>query len=321
MKLLTIDSVRDGAPGALLRSGDILDLRKAALPGTVERWLPDSVRALLEAGSDGLAIAQQVVSRVEAMTAQAQQQLRASGALLPSSTRLQTPVPNPHLVVAAGLAYRSHLAEMSGTPTPPHPTAFLKSPSSIGRPDGDVVLPSIAAEHVDYEGELAVVFGRDCHRVSAADAMTYVAGYMAANDISARDWVTAVWEASTPWDARRTWEVNIMGKQFPDFTPLGPVLLTADEVPDVSALHLTTRLNGQVMQSSDVADLIFSIPETIAYFSRWYAFRPGDILLTGTPAGVGVGRKPRVFMAPGDVIEVEISGIGVLQNFICAEAA
>ena len=109
-----------------------------------------------------------------------------------------------------------------------------------------------------------------------------------------------------------------MGKQFQGFTPMGPALVTTDEIPDVSALRLTTRLNGDVVQSSPVADLIFELSETIAYFSRWYAFRPGDVLLTGTPAGVGVGRSPPVFMRSGDVVEVEISALGVLRNTIKA---
>ncbi len=318
MKLVTIDNVNDGVPGAVLRSGKILHLRRAAQDGSVETWLPDSVRAILEAGEEGLSIARNIVSRVENMDADEIQCLCELGVITPASTRLLAPLPNPRLVVAAGLAYRSHLKEMAGTPQPPHPTAFTKSPNSITKSDSKVYLPHEATGHVDYEGELAVVFGQYCHRVPAEEALSYVAGYTVANDISARDWVTQVWDAKTPWDARRTWEVNIMGKQFSGFTPLGPVLLTRDDVPDVGALHLTTRLNGEVMQSSDVSDLIFSIPETIAFFSKWYAFKPGDILLTGTPAGVGVGRKPPVFMSAGDVIEVEIDKIGVLRNFISA---
>lgn len=320
MKLVTIDSTRAGVPGALLRSGEVLDLGRAARAGSVEAWLPASLKGILEAGSEGLDVARRIVDRVEAASQDERTNLRTAGVLAPPDTRLRTPLPDPSLVVAAGLAYRSHLAEMAGTPTPPHPTAFMKHPGSITGPGAEVPAPPDAARHLDYEGELAVVFGRACHGVTAAEAMGCIAGYMAANDISARDWVREVWQAQTPWDARRTWEVNIMGKQFPGFTPLGPVLLTADEVPDPRALGITTRLNGRVMQSAPVSDLIFEIGETIAYLSRWYRFQPGDILLTGTPAGVGVGRKPPVFMAPGDVIEVEIDRIGVLRNTIGAAA-
>ncbi len=318
MKLVTIDSVSTGMPGAMLRSGEILHLGKAALPNTVEAWLPASLQEILEAGAEGLDILRRIVSRVEGASAEALERLRATGALTPPDTRLLAPLPAPSLMVAAGLAYRSHLAEMAGTPTPPHPTAFMKSPGSITGPGATVTAPRNAAQQIDYEGELAVVFGRACHCVAPGEAMDCVAGYMAANDISARDWVREVWEAKAPWDARLSWEVNIMGKQFPGFTPLGPVLLTADEVPDVKELGITTRLNGKVMQSAKVSDLIFELGETISYLSRWYRFRAGDVLLTGTPAGVGVGHKPPVFMAAGDVVEVEIDGVGILRNTIVA---
>ncbi len=314
MKLLTIDQGRDGAGGALLASGDILHLERAARPGTVETWLPSGLQAILAAGDEGLAIVRRMVERFERISVDEATDCRTRGVLLDPDVPLLAPIPAPGLIVAAGLAYRSHLAEMAGTPTPPHPTAFMKSPRSVTGPGATIRVPANAPDHVDYEGELAVVFGRACHRVHADDAMDHVAGFTAANDVSARDWVREVWEAKAPWDARRTWEVNIMGKQFPTFTALGPVLLTRDEVVDVSSLHLTTRLNGQVMQSAAVADQIFPLAETIAWFSKWYRFSPGDVLLTGTPAGVGVGRKPPVFMHAGDLVEVEIDGIGTLRN-------
>jgi acylpyruvate hydrolase len=316
MKLVTIDVGAGGVPGAILRSGEVLHLPRAAQPGTVEAWLPDSTAGILSAGKAGLTVVRQIVERVEAMDEPSRQRLRAAGTLTGEATRLLAPVPQPRLVVAAGLAYRSHLAEMAGTPAPSHPTGFMKSPNSIAAPDAEVHLPPDADGHVDYEGELAVVFGSTCHAVTRECALDYVAGYTIANDISARDWVRAVWEAKAPWEARLTWEVNIMGKQFSSFTPLGPALLTADEVPDPTALHLTTRLNGEVMQSAPVSDLIFDLGTTIAHFSRWYTFEPGDVLLTGTPAGVGVGRKPPVFMRAGDVVDITVSGIGTLSNTI-----
>ncbi len=320
MKLVTIDNSAQGSAGAVLRSGEILHLGKAAAPGTLEVWLPTSIRAILEAGEPGLALVRQLVDRIESESSSKKDNLREKGALTPASTRLLAPVPNPRLIVAAGLAFKSHLAEMSGTPTPAHPTAFMKSVNSIVGPGAPITMPAHASGHMDYEGEVAVVFGRTCHRVSPADAMSYVAGYSAANDVSARDWVKAVWGAKEPWEARLTWETNIMGKQFDSFTPLGPVLTTADEVDDVTALEITTRLNGTVMQHARFSDLIFPLAETIAYFSNWYTFHPGDVLLTGTPAGVGVGRKPPVFMKAGDVIEVEVSGIGVLRNVLVPSA-
>ncbi|WP_322013637.1 fumarylacetoacetate hydrolase family protein [Paraburkholderia sp. J12] len=317
MKLVTIDAGIAGAPGAILRSGEILHLARAALPGSLEAWLPGSLREILAAGEAGLAIVRQIVQRVEAMEHTPRERLRAAGTLTGAATPLLAPIPRPGLVLAAGLAYRSHLAEMAGTPAPPHPTGFLKSPHSIAAPDTPVILPPDADRQVDYEGELAVVFGRTCHGVTAQTALDYVGGYTVANDLSARDWVRAVWEAREPWQARTAWEVNIMGKQFDGFTPLGPALVTSDEIPDPALLQLTTRLNGEVMQQASVSDLIFDVAHTIAHFARWYTFEPGDVLLTGTPAGVGVGRKPPVFLRDGDVVDVTVTGIGHLRSTVC----
>ena len=312
MQLVMIDDVPAGSLGARLSNGEILHLGRAARAGTIETWLPTTVQGLLAAGSEGLEVARRIVVRVERATVEERAVLTEQGALIDSATRLLSPVPNPSLIVAAGLSYRSHLSEMSGTPAPPHPTGFLKSPASVTAPGTDVRLPPQAGECVDFEGELACIFGRTCHNVSEADALSYLAGYTVANDISARDWVRAVWAATAPWEARLTWEVNIMGKQMPGFTPLGPVLTTADDIPDPAALRLETRVNGQVVQSACVSDLLFSIPQMIAHFSRWYTFRPGDVLLTGTPAGVGVGRRPPLFMKENDLVEVRIDRIGTL---------
>jgi 2-keto-4-pentenoate hydratase/2-oxohepta-3-ene-1,7-dioic acid hydratase in catechol pathway len=315
MKLLTIDNRQGGEPGVLLPSGEVLNLRRAATGA--ERLLPGSLRDILEAGEPALALVRQVISRVEAMGDGELARLRRAVTLTAyAETPLLTPITEPRLLLAVGLAYKSHLAEMSNTPTPPHPTAFLKAPSSLNAPGADIVAPPGHEHHIDFEGELALVFGRKCHNVPAERALEYVAGYTACNDVSARDWVDQVFAAKEAWPARWTWEVNIMGKSLPGFTPVGPVITTADEIGDPHALQLTTRLNGTVMQSARTDDMIFQLAEQVSYFSRWYTFLPGDILTTGTPAGVGVGRKPRVFMKPGDVIEVEISKIGVLRNKI-----
>lgn len=315
MKLVTIAGHGGGAPGAMLRTGEIVDLRAAALPGTAEAWIPDSMRKLLAAGGDGLGIVRVIVDRLEGLDGIAGKAARERGLILPADTRLLAPVPDPGLIVAAGLAYRSHLAEMAGTPPPPHPTGFMKSAHSVLGSDAVVPLPPDASEQVDYEGELAVVFGSTCHRVAPADALRHVAGYMAANDFSARDWVRAVWAASAPWDARLSWEVNIMGKQFPGFTSLGPALVTAEAV-DLDTGYLTTRINGERVQHGPLSDMIFTVAETIAHFSKWYLFEPGDVLLTGTPAGVGVGRDPPLFLRRGDVVDVEVDGIGTLRSHI-----
>lgn len=311
MHLVTIDDVPGGSLGVRLtgkRAGMIVHLARAAQRGTIETWLPRDMIGLLEAGEEGLDIARRIVERV--------QDGEIANGVLPANTRLLAPISSPRLIVAAGLAFKSHLAEMAGTPAPPHPTAFIKASSSVCGPGASLALPAQANEHVDYEGELACVFGRTCHAVSVDDALDYLCGYMAANDISARDWVKPVWTAKEPWQARLSWEVNIMGKQFAGFTALGPALVTTDEIPDPSRLQLTTRLNGKLMQQAPISDMIFPIAEMIAYFSQWYTFQPGDVLLSGTPAGVGVGRKPPVFLRPGDKIAIEIDAIGTLETIV-----
>ena len=312
MQLVTIDNIRGGSPGARLQSGEIMQLAKAGATGTLEAWLPGSIAGILEGGAAAMDLVRRMVERVEARSEDQRAALRNDGTILPMDTRLLAPIPNPRLIVAAGLAYKGHLAEMAGTPAPAHPTAFMKSPTSVSAPGAYLKLPTQANSAVDYEGELACVFGRLCHNVSAAEALSYLAGYTAANDLSARDWAKQVWAATEPWEARLTWEVNIMGKQLPGFTALGPVLTTVDEIPDPTVLNLFTRLNDKTMQSASISDLIFPIAETISFMSRWYTFTPGDILLTGTPAGVGIGRKPPVFVRDGDTLEVEIDRIGTL---------
>lgn len=316
MKLVTINNVPGGSAGALLGSGDIVNLALAVLPGTLETWMPTSVRGILEAGRAGLEIVRAMVARHEAMAPADRVRLLATGVLLPPGTPLLAPIPQPRLLIAAGLAFHQHLKEMSGTPTPTKPTAFMKSVNSITAPGASVTIPMQAPSFVDFEGELAVVFGEHCYRATPEEAQRCIAGYTAANDISARDWVFDVFGATEAWHARQTWEVNIMGKQLPGFTPMGPALVTADEFADITTTRLQTRLNGQTMQSVTFDDLIFPINQTISYLSQWYAFAPGDVLLTGTPAGVGVGRKPGVYMQAGDVVEVEIDGIGILRNVL-----
>jgi acylpyruvate hydrolase len=319
MKLVTIDEGPHGTPGAILKSAEILRFARAADSGTLEAWIPETLRALLEAGKAGLSIVQELVDRVEAASDAERSKLRAAGALTASTnTRLLTPIPEPRLIVCGGLNYHSHLKEMSGTPPPPRPTGFIKIASSITGPDAPINVPAQAPDMVDWEGEVACVIGRRCHNVAAADAMDYIAGYTVVNDISARDWVSDSFRATAPWDARLTWEVNIMGKQFAGFTAVGPVIVTADEIRDPNDLALQTRLNGEIVQNGNTSDVVFDFAASIAFYSRWYTFQPGDMISTGTPAGVGVGRKPPRFMRVGDTIEVEVSRIGVLRNTLVA---
>jgi 2-keto-4-pentenoate hydratase/2-oxohepta-3-ene-1,7-dioic acid hydratase in catechol pathway len=204
--------------------------------------------------------------------------------------------------------------EQMRSDTPPTPQAFLKLPSVIVGPSAEVALPPQAPNHVDFEGEICAVIGRACHNVSVEEALDYIAGYTITNDVSARDWVPGITKAKTAAEGRAAWEINNMGKQFPTFAPLGPALVTSDEIGDPANLQLTTRLNGEVMQHAVARDLTFSVAESISFFSRWYRFRPGDLFSTGTPAGVGAGRKPQVFLEDGDVVEIEVTHLGKLSN-------
>jgi 2-keto-4-pentenoate hydratase/2-oxohepta-3-ene-1,7-dioic acid hydratase in catechol pathway len=242
------------------------------------------------------------------------QRLRERGVLLSQErVTLAAPIPEPGVILSAGMNFRAHLEEMN-TPVPKQPTAFIKSSAAVIGPGEAIRPPKSAADMVDWEGEFSAVIGRPCHNVSAAEALDYVAGYTLINDVSARDWVAPVFSATGTMGPILAWEANILGKQFPTFCPLGPVIVTKDEIPDPDDVDLETRLNGQVMQKTNTSDLVFGVARLIEHFSRFYRFRPGDVITTGSPAGVGYGRNPKVFMKAGDLIEVEAMGIGVLAN-------
>jgi 2-keto-4-pentenoate hydratase/2-oxohepta-3-ene-1,7-dioic acid hydratase in catechol pathway len=211
-------------------------------------------------------------------------------------------IPDPERIVCVGINYRSH-AEESGRDVSPAPSVFLRLADTLIGHGAALVRPKVS-QMFDFEGELAVVIGRAGRHVSEADALSYVAGYTCFVDGSVRDYqkfsVTA-------------------GKNFPATGPLGPYLVTADEIPDPTRLTLVTRLNGEEMQRSGTDMLIYSIPQVIKFVSDFTSLASGDIIATGTPAGVGHRRKPPVWMKPGDMLEVEISGIGTLRNPVIEE--
>lgn len=214
----------------------------------------------------------------------------------------------PTQIYGIGLNYRQHAREM-GAKIPEYPVVFTKSLTSVADPNGLVVLPRhLHSDQVDYEGELAVVIGKRCKNVAAADALDYVLGYTCANDVSARDWQKAY--GGGQW---------IKGKGFDSFCPLGPVLVTADDVPDPQILPLRTVLNGRIVQESFTGDMIFSVAELIAFLSGSTTLSPGTVILTGTPPGVGVAANPPRFLRPGDEVVVDITGIGMLHSHVVAE--
>lgn len=210
----------------------------------------------------------------------------------------------PINIFGIGLNYRKH-AEETGAKIPEQPILFMKPTTSITGPGDPIILPA-SCEHgpeVDYEAELVVVIGRTAKDVSEAQALEYVFGYTCSNDVSARRW--------QKHGGARQW---VRGKSFDAFCPLGPVLVTADEIPDPQNLEVCCLLNGDTMQSGNTSDMIFSVAQLIAHLSRDTTLLPGTLILTGTPPGVGFARTPPVFLADGDMVRVEIEGIGALEN-------
>jgi len=215
------------------------------------------------------------------------------------AVNLLAPLHHPPRIFGIGLNYREHAAE-SKMAVQAVPTVFMKLPSSITGPNTDVLLPPDATEP-DYEAELAVVIGKPGHRIAPADWEQHVFGYTIINDVSAR----GVQLATSQWT---------LGKSFPTFTPMGPWIVTRDEVPDPHALDIKLTLSGEVLQSANTRDMIFRIPELIAYISNIVPLEAGDIISTGTPPGVGLGRTPKRWLLDNEEMVIEIEGIGTLSN-------
>lgn len=227
-------------------------------------------------------------------------------AVAADSVVMLPPITDPDKILAVGFNYRGHLTE-TGTPLPEYPSLFVRFPSSQVGHDQPVIAPAISSE-LDYEGELAVIIGRPAWRVSAAEAMDCVAGYSCFAENSVRDFQAHARQVTA-------------GKNFLSSGAIGPWLTTADEVGDPSALTLTTRLNGQVVQHDKLTSLVFSVAELIVYISQFTRLLPGDIIATGTPDGVGFLRKPPIWLVPGDTMEIDIPGVGLLRNTVVAEHA
>ncbi len=217
---------------------------------------------------------------------------------------LLPPIPDPGKIACVGLNYASHLSEM-GNQRPDHPTVFTRWTDTLVPHGGALVRPE-NSERLDYEGELAVVIGRTARHVARADAMAHVAGFSVFNDASVRDWQRHSGQF-TP------------GKNFPATGGFGPALVTPDEIEDLAAQRVQTRLNGALMQDQPISDMLWPVAELIEYVSAFTALEPGDVLVTGTPGGVGDARKPPVYLQPGDVCEVSIGEIGTLRNTVVAE--
>jgi 2-keto-4-pentenoate hydratase/2-oxohepta-3-ene-1,7-dioic acid hydratase in catechol pathway len=272
------------ASGGVLLGEEIVALADLGAPA-------HSVRGLLEAVDQ------------DALSALAERAEATSERVQCSAVRLLAPVPDPEKIICLGLNYRDHAAE-TGQDPPSAPMWFAKFANSLIGSGQEIVLPAAHPDYVDYEAELAVVIGRAARNVDAASALHYVAGAMPFNDVSARD----LQFQNTLWTS---------GKAIDTFAPCGPALVTLDEIEDLQSLALCTRIDGELVQQGTTADQIFGVAETIAWLSRTLTLRPGDIIATGTPAGVGASKGR--FLHPGETVEVEVAGLGRLSNLVRAE--
>jgi 2-keto-4-pentenoate hydratase/2-oxohepta-3-ene-1,7-dioic acid hydratase in catechol pathway len=279
-------ATKTGERVAAIHDGKWIDLVRA------DAQIPGSLKEIL-ASDGGLARAKAAAER-------------GSAAGLVLEGRLLAPIRMPGKVICIGLNYKDHAAE-SGMEPPPEPVVFNKFPQAVIGPEEAIRLPAVCRE-VDYEAELVVVIGKRGKHISRGAALTHVAGYMNGNDVSARDW--QIHKPGKQW---------LLGKTPDTFAPTGPWLVTADEIPDSKNLSIKLRLNGQTMQDSSTRELIFGVDELIAYVSQLVMLEPGDLIFTGTPPGVGMARKPPVWLKAGDVCEVEIAGLGMLNNPVIAD--
>jgi acylpyruvate hydrolase len=259
--------------------------------------VPTEMVTFLEAGEHAINAAKDALALVARLGADA---ARERGLARPAqSVRLRAPVPRPPKFILVGLNYQDH-AEEAGFKIPEVPTIFSKYANCVIGPGDPIKIPKVSSM-IDYEGEYAFVIGRAGRDIPADHAMEYVAGYTMVNDVSCRDYQmkTGQW---------------MIGKTFDTFAPMGPYLVTREEIADPHRLEISLYLNGQRMQHSNTRNLIFKTEYLIAFLSQVFTLEPGDVISTGTPAGVGYARKPPVFMKPGDRVRIEIEGLGVLEN-------
>lgn len=263
---------------------------------------PESVLELLERGEAGLVEAQ----KCHDYAAQKLSSLKDKGlATSKDSVTFHAPVTRPSKILCVGLNYKAHIEEM-GRELPEFPVIFSKLATTLNGHGGVIPYPSVS-DTLDFEAELVAVVGKRAKNVSKADALDYIAGYCPFNDVTVREY------------QRRTLQW-LQGKNFDAHGPCGPALVTKDEAGDVTQLTMELRLNGDVMQSTKLDDLIFDVPTLVEFLSAIMTLHPGDMIATGTPSGVGFGRDPKVFMKPGDTVEVDIGSLGVLRNTVGGEA-
>ena len=283
MRFVTFERGGGSEPGVLL-DGQVIGLRGAGFEN------------LVEALAGGAGAMDRVKRRIDGAP--------AADRLDARTVRLLAPIPRPPKIICIGLNYKDHAAE-SKLPTPEVPTVFCKFPTAAIGPGQPIVLPKNSAKP-DYEAEMAFVIGKGGRHIPEARWREHVFGYTALNDVSARDFQMA----TSQW---------MIGKTFDTFAPFGPAIVSADEIEDPHALDISLILSGETMQRSNTRELIFGVPRLVAYLSSVFTLEPGDIIATGTPAGVGFARKPPRWLKPGDEAIVRIAGIGDLVNPVVAE--
>jgi len=305
MKIVTFKQVRGQNParssvGALVGDGEyVFDFAKAGVSQNNADETNAGSLSWFDLDSDLLRNAVAAFGDLSRDGAELLRAIEDGRVVKRTDVELLAPVPRPGKLICIGLNYRDHAIE-SKMPIPERPVVFSKFSSSVIGPGEAVVVPS-KSEQVDYEAELAVVIGRRAKNVTPEQAYDYVLGYTIVNDVSARDFQFA----DGQWQR---------GKSCDTFAPMGQWIVTTDEIPDPHKLSIKLRLNGQTMQDSSTNQLIFGVPELIAFLSESITLEPGDVIATGTPPGVGFARKPPVFLKSGDVMEVEIEGIGTLTS-------
>jgi 2-keto-4-pentenoate hydratase/2-oxohepta-3-ene-1,7-dioic acid hydratase in catechol pathway len=283
MRLVTFEQEGRLRPGVVQTDSTVVDLTSLGYPSVLE---------LIGGGSEAIGKIRDFVNQP------------ASPRLPLSSVRLRAPIPTPRKLICVGLNYRDH-AEETGSEIPNVPTIFNKFATAVIGPGDEIVLPKVS-NSPDYEAEFAFVIGKGGRGIAPDSWRDHIFGYTIVNDVSARDYQ----RATTQW---------LMGKTFDTFAPVGPWIVTADEIKDPHALDISMTINGEVLQRSNTSNLIFKIPDLVSYLSSVFTLEPGDIVSTCTPAGVGAARKPPRFLRAGDECVVKIAGIGELRNPVIAE--
>lgn len=287
MRFVQFERGGDRRVGVEIRDGgDIVDLCAG------DSSIPSDMRSFIEGGQKTLLAAKSVIDR--------------GGSIIPrDSVKIVAPIYNPDKVLCVGMNYKDHCEEQNA-PVPIEPVIFNKFPSSIIGPTEDLQYPK-ETQKLDWEVELTIVIGKDAKRVQESDAMNYVFGYTVAHDVSARDWQLEPGKNGGQW---------LIGKAMDGFCPLGPAIVMKEDINDPHNLGLRCRVNGVTKQDSNTNQLVHKTAAMVSFISRFMTLRPGDVILTGTPPGVGVFRKPPEYLKKGDVVECEIDGIGKVVNKI-----